>query len=273
MSQQRYRLTRRTWSRRRLRGRTRAEGEAIVVNLESGTYFSLTGDSILLWNAILAGASADELAGAVAERTGESVDRIAETLHRFITSLRKQGLIVERSDETGVPVGVDLSHGGAGLLEPGSFLVYRHAGSDPARPSARGRRTRLAARTVRRLTSTASPRGGSGLLADDLRGQFALASDRAGGVIERTYRIGGKNIRLCYAGDALLERLSPVDRAPPQHRRHRRAGASRRDLGRGIDRRARRRRSRRVPKSCPRPASRPASASIAARSTRRASAR
>ncbi len=59
------------------------------------------------------------------------------------------------------------------------------------------------------MSSTASPRGGPGLLADDLRGQFALASDHAGGVIERTYRIGGKNIRLCYAGDALLERLSP----------------------------------------------------------------
>ncbi len=119
MSQQRYRLNTPHVVAEAIEGPDAREGEAIVVNLESGTYFSLTGDSILLWNAILAGASADELAGAVAERTGESVDRIAETLHRFITSLREQGLIVERSDETGVPSRIDLSHGGAGLLEPG----------------------------------------------------------------------------------------------------------------------------------------------------------
>lgn len=59
------------------------------------------------------------------------------------------------------------------------------------------------------MSSTTSPAGGSSLSVDDLHGQFQRASDRAGGTLERTYRIGGKDIRLCYAGDALIERLSP----------------------------------------------------------------
>ena len=57
--------------------------------------------------------------------------------------------------------------------------------------------------------SALSQRESSGLEAAELSAQFARAAAAAGGVLERTYRIGGTNLRLRYAGPALLERLSP----------------------------------------------------------------
>lgn len=57
--------------------------------------------------------------------------------------------------------------------------------------------------------STTSPPGQRGLDSDELSHRFALAADHAGAVVERTYRIGGRPLRLRYAGAALVERLSP----------------------------------------------------------------
>lgn len=43
----------------------------------------------------------------------------------------------------------------------------------------------------------------------ELSAQFRRAAAEAGGTQSETYRIGGQNLRLVYAGDALAERLSP----------------------------------------------------------------
>jgi hypothetical protein len=56
--------------------------------------------------------------------------------------------------------------------------------------------------------SALSQRDSSGLETAELSAQFARAA-AASGVLERTYRIAGTNLRLRYAGPALLERLSP----------------------------------------------------------------
>src|SRR5262249_52054879 len=98
------------------------DGEAIVVNLGTGTYYSIQGDTMLLWEAITAGATVDEIASAGAEVTGESRDAITAAVDRFCTSLVEQGLIVERADSDGAPA-FDLSGAGSGLLEP-SFETY-----------------------------------------------------------------------------------------------------------------------------------------------------
>jgi len=118
MSQPRYRLHTPQVVAEAIEGPDAVHGEAIIVNLDSGTYYSLTGDTILLWNAIAAGASVAELVDAVAERTGESAERVREVLSRFVASLVEHGLIVERSADDDSPARIDLSLGGNGLLEP-----------------------------------------------------------------------------------------------------------------------------------------------------------
>lgn len=99
------------------------DGEAIIVNLDAGTYYSIKGDAILLWNAIIGGTAAEELVAAVAQQTGEVPDKVAGPVVGFYESLAAEGLIVERDAQGEAPSVVDLSAGGAGLLDP-SFEAY-----------------------------------------------------------------------------------------------------------------------------------------------------
>jgi hypothetical protein len=98
------------------------EGEAIVVNLATGTYYSVKGDSILLWDAIVAGATVDEIAEVAAEMTAQPRETVAAAVGGFCDSLAAEGLIVEQ-DGGGASPEVDLSGGGSGLLEP-AFETY-----------------------------------------------------------------------------------------------------------------------------------------------------
>jgi hypothetical protein len=99
------------------------DGEAIVVNLGTGTYYSIKGDSLPLWEAIAAGATADEIAEVGAEVTGEPREAVAAAVEAFCSSLVAEGLIVEREATAAAPPSVDLSGAGPGLLEP-SFETY-----------------------------------------------------------------------------------------------------------------------------------------------------
>jgi len=94
------------------------DGEAIVVHLGTGTYYNLVGDSMLVWNAILGGASPREIAAAAAGVTGEDVESTKETLQRFCESLVGEGLIVERVAEPDGAPSVDLSGATGQPLEP-----------------------------------------------------------------------------------------------------------------------------------------------------------
>lgn len=102
------------------------DGEAVVVNLATGTYYSITGDSVALWDALVAGASVEEIADAVAQATGSPAEEALSAVEGFCRSLEAEGLIVERVDGVVSPLEVALAAlagGGAGLLKPG-FETY-----------------------------------------------------------------------------------------------------------------------------------------------------
>lgn len=106
-----------------IEGANAADGEAIIVNLGTGTYYSIRGDGILLWNAIVGGAAAEEIVEVVFEKTGEAHESVADAISGFYESLAAEGLIVERNGKAEPPPVIDLSGGGAGLLKP-SFETY-----------------------------------------------------------------------------------------------------------------------------------------------------
>jgi hypothetical protein len=99
------------------------DGEAVVVNLATGTYYSITGDSILLWDAIVSGANVEEIAAAVSRVTESTAEDASAAVAGFCQSLAAQSLICEREDDPVPPVEVALTGGGAGLLAP-SFDTY-----------------------------------------------------------------------------------------------------------------------------------------------------
>lgn len=98
------------------------DGEAIIVNLDSGTYYSIKGDGILIWNAITDGATVAELVDAVVGQTQADADAVRDALDAFSDALAAQGLIVARS-EGGATPSLDFSDAGAGLAQP-SFESY-----------------------------------------------------------------------------------------------------------------------------------------------------
>ena len=70
------------------------DGEAILVDLRTGSYYSVQGSGSTLWDGIAAGASLGRLADEVA--SGYSIDRDAaeEVVSSFCAELEREGLIV-----------------------------------------------------------------------------------------------------------------------------------------------------------------------------------
>lgn len=69
------------------------DGEAVLVNLQSGCYFALSPAATLLWNLVLDGRSATALAA--------SVDADAAVVERFVAELLEEGLLVEGGADAG----------------------------------------------------------------------------------------------------------------------------------------------------------------------------
>lgn len=70
------------------------EGEVVVVDLESGQYFSLAGTGAAIWSEVIGGRTIEQVAQAVVDThdTGD-VDVLAETI-RFVAQLLEQNLVV-----------------------------------------------------------------------------------------------------------------------------------------------------------------------------------
>jgi hypothetical protein len=70
------------------------DGEAIIVNLDSGAYYSLTGVGASVWTAALAEATVEQISARVsAEYTGAAAE-IAEGVTALIEELIAEGLLV-----------------------------------------------------------------------------------------------------------------------------------------------------------------------------------
>ena len=69
------------------------DGEAVIINLESGAYFSADGAGAVAWQLVAGGASAADLATMLADRYEGEAAAIAEAATRFVDLLQREGLI------------------------------------------------------------------------------------------------------------------------------------------------------------------------------------
>ena len=69
------------------------EGEAVIVNLESGVYYSLRDSGVDVWNLIEAGANFDELIGYLNEHYEGSTEEMKNSLVDLLVILQKEGLV------------------------------------------------------------------------------------------------------------------------------------------------------------------------------------
>jgi Coenzyme PQQ synthesis protein D (PqqD) len=69
------------------------DGEAVVINLKTGVYYSLQGSGGFIWSLIEQSAQLEEITSLVANGYNQSVDSVREDLRRFIDELEGEELI------------------------------------------------------------------------------------------------------------------------------------------------------------------------------------
>jgi hypothetical protein len=78
------------------------DGEVVVINLQTGTYYSLTGAAAAIWEALERGAAAAQITGTLAAHFTDCDAGLESIVDGFLNELRGESLIVPA--ENGVPV-------------------------------------------------------------------------------------------------------------------------------------------------------------------------
>lgn len=117
------------------------DGEAIIVNLTTGVYYSMAKVGAEVWEMMEKGWSLEQISDAVAERYEVTVDRALADIEALATKLLAENLVEKSADLR--PIVVDPVAGGhdrAPYIVP-SLEVYRDMGDllalDPPMPGLR----------------------------------------------------------------------------------------------------------------------------------------
>jgi hypothetical protein len=92
------------------------EGEAIIINLATGMYFSLDGVGALVWESLTDGHSVEEAIVVVTRRYQVQADQAATDVTRLANQFVTEGLMRRRSDQSGSTV--NQSGGAANAPQP-----------------------------------------------------------------------------------------------------------------------------------------------------------
>ena len=72
---------------------TEIDDEVVLMDLESGNFFSLAGTSLAVWQAIDGERSEDEIAALLAEEYDQPLDQVLSDVTDFLGELRDAGLV------------------------------------------------------------------------------------------------------------------------------------------------------------------------------------
>lgn len=75
------------------------DGEAVLINFDTGSYYSLDGAGAAIWQILAEGASAEGVVKRLEARYESQRDDIRETAMALIAELKGEGLIVETETE------------------------------------------------------------------------------------------------------------------------------------------------------------------------------
>jgi hypothetical protein len=74
------------------------DGEAMIINLHNGRYYSLDPVATLAWGLLSAGLTRSEAAARIAESLAASPEQVELDLQIFIDALRSEQLVIDRSN-------------------------------------------------------------------------------------------------------------------------------------------------------------------------------
>jgi hypothetical protein len=90
------------------------DGEAVVINLERGVYFSIRGVGLGIWTDVLGGSSVDDIVAGLCARHPVEATRIPSDVSAFVGRLIDEGLIrgSTRSTPASAPAAQSISDTG-----------------------------------------------------------------------------------------------------------------------------------------------------------------
>lgn len=84
------------------------EGEALVMDMVKGSYYSCVGSSAYAWNALATGVAVDDVAALLAARYGIATTDAQRDVDGFVASLLAEEMIVEATESPLVPSSQEL---------------------------------------------------------------------------------------------------------------------------------------------------------------------
>ena len=115
------------------------DGEVVIINLDTGNYYSLRGTGAALWSAVEHGAAIREIVGALARKYQAAADVLERSVADFVEQLQREGLIEAcghrgHLNNTSPPPHLNLPRPAGRIRTADPGKIRRHAGLDPARP-------------------------------------------------------------------------------------------------------------------------------------------
>jgi hypothetical protein len=98
------------------------DGEAVIINLDTGVYHSMDRVGAQVWQSLAEGRTVDEVADALSGATGVSPDIASVDVQRVLESLLAEGLLIARqgAETQRAPLSF-----GSGIYAPPTLTSYR----------------------------------------------------------------------------------------------------------------------------------------------------
>jgi hypothetical protein len=96
------------------------DGETIIIQLETGTYYSLEGAGAAIWTMLAAGSSTDDVAEELQRSYEASPEELAGATTELVRELRREGLLEDNPDpaEREVPAKAAMTNSSNGARAP-----------------------------------------------------------------------------------------------------------------------------------------------------------
>ena len=102
------------------------EGEVILIDLKTGTYYSLRDSGAAIWQAIEQGAGEDGITAELRSRYEASDDQISAGMQQLLAELEREGLIRADEGEAAPAATPSASDDGAGRLPFAAPVLEKH---------------------------------------------------------------------------------------------------------------------------------------------------
>ena len=102
------------------------EGEVVLIDLKTGTYYSLRDSGAAIWQTIEQGAGEDDIEAALRSRYDASGDDIRDAVRRLLGELEREGLIRAEDGEAAETASPSFSDNGAARLPFAAPVLEKH---------------------------------------------------------------------------------------------------------------------------------------------------